>query len=148
VPPGQSLPFSHISKSLRITAGPCPGRAQRAVGKPGRVAEIPTITLEKMAGRHLHIFCRVPLALLSRFHPHSLSRLQDHRRSVAILPSALLLSIYLLGASWAFLVSAGAATWMSLSGSALADQEPALCRSHPNSAILLICILSIRMDSG
>jgi hypothetical protein len=26
----------------------------------------------------------------------------------------------------------------------LADQEPALSRSHPNSAILLACILSIR----
>src|ERR1700719_1623221 len=82
-----------MSKSLRITAGPCPGRAQRAIGEPGRVAEIHTITLEKMAGRHLHIFCHAPLVLLSRFHPPFLYRLQDHRRSVAILPSALLLSM-------------------------------------------------------
>jgi len=45
----------------------------------------------------------------------SLGFLEDSHRSVAILPSALLLSMYLLGASWAFLVSVGAATWMSLS---------------------------------
>ena len=88
------------------------------MGEPGRVAEIHTITLEKMAGYHLGISYPVPSALLSRFHPHFLSRLQDHRRSVAILPSALFVSIYLLGASWAFLVSVGAATWMSLSDSA------------------------------
>ena len=71
-PPIQNLPFSRISKFVRITAGPCPGRAQRAVGEPGRVAEIPTITLEKMAGYHLGISYPVPWALLSQFHPHFL----------------------------------------------------------------------------
>ena len=29
----------------------------------------------------------------------------------------------------------------------ITDQEPELSRSHPNSAILLVCILSIRADS-
>jgi hypothetical protein len=67
-----SLPFSRMSKFLGITAGPCPGRAQRAVGEPGRVAEIHTITLEKMAGYHFDISWQVPLASLSRFHPHFL----------------------------------------------------------------------------
>ena len=88
MPPGQSLPFSRMSKFVRITAGPCPGRAQRAVGKPGRVAEIHTITVEKMAGRHLRIFCHFPWCccvssirmsfnvrttadLSPSFHPHS-----------------------------------------------------------------------------
>jgi hypothetical protein len=65
----------------------------------------------------------------------SFGSLEDSPRSVAILPSALVVEHHWLGASWAFLVSVGAATWMSLSGSALADQEPDLCRSHPNSAI-------------
>jgi hypothetical protein len=104
-----------MSKFVRITAGPCPGRAQRAVGQPGRVAEVQRISVEKMAGRHLRIFCHVPLALLSLVHPHFRYRLQDHGRSVAILPSALVVEHFLLGASWAFLVSVGAATCISLS---------------------------------
>jgi len=36
------------------------------------VAEIHTITLEKMAGYHLGISYPVPLALLFGFHPHFL----------------------------------------------------------------------------
>ena len=70
--PEQSLPFSRISKFGRITAGLRPGRAERAVGEPGRVAEIHTITLEKMAGYHLGISYPVPWALLFRFHRQSL----------------------------------------------------------------------------
>jgi hypothetical protein len=41
---------------------------------------------------------------------HFLFRFQAHRRSVAILPSALVVEQKLLVASWAFLVSVGAAT--------------------------------------
>jgi hypothetical protein len=40
----------------------------------------------------------------------SLGSLEDSHRSVAILPSALVVEHLLLGASWAFLVSVGAAT--------------------------------------
>jgi hypothetical protein len=92
-----------MSKFVRITAGPCPGRAQRAVGQPGRVVVIHIINDEGNG--------RLPAGSSSHF----LFRFQDHRRSVAILPSALVVEHFLLGASWAFLVSVGAATCISLS---------------------------------
>ena len=113
------------------------------------MAEIHTITLEKMAGYHLGISYPVPWALLSQFHRISLNvRKTTADLSPSFHPDSSL-SIYLLGASWAFLVSVGAATWMSLSWiPRWRTRSWHKSRSHPNSAILLICILSIRTDSG
>lgn len=75
------------------------------------MAEIHRITLEKMADYHLGISYPVPWALLSQFHPHFLT---VRKTTADLLPSFhphSSLSIHLLGASWAFLVSVGAATW-------------------------------------
>jgi hypothetical protein len=70
-----------------------------------------------------------------------------HRRSVAILPSALLIEhicsvpVGRFSFQWVLQPGCRSLTFRQ------ADQEPELSRSHPNSAILLVCILSIRMDS-
>jgi hypothetical protein len=74
-------------------------------------------------------------------------RFRDHRRSVAILPSALLIEhicsvpVGRFSFQWVLQPECRSLTFRQ------ADQEPELSRSHPNSAILLVCILSIRMDS-
>ena len=90
-----------------------------------------------MAGEPLGICCQIPLALWSCLPLHFLDRWQAHRRSVAILPSALVrepvgsVPVGRFSLQWVLPPVCRSLVVR------LANQEPDLSRSHPNAAIWL-----------
>ena len=114
---------SLISEFSGVAAGPRPGRAQRAGGKPGRVAAMPYPSLEGMAGGP----------------PHPASSFVGSSPFLAPLPFALFWSHYRLCASWGPQSDDGCCSLIA-DLAARADSStgagPRTTRSHPNSASL------------